>query len=196
MQVPSLILAFALVWLAMPMARADSTPHHELDVRIDPQGHIRASDRITFDGTKVRDLLVRLAPTLKFEDMQGQVAVERLGTEQGGSRVVYRLYSEQPFSELRVRYFGQIETERNDGLSWDGGDGWYPDTGADLLRFRLRVEKPDSWDVISQGERRCGWSGSMDRKSPSGHHLSHRRPLCAKRSQRSERARGSLSAQQ
>jgi aminopeptidase N len=177
---PAVGLALAAFWLATP-SFADETPlEHELKVGLDPVSHrLTVSDELTLPGGKsVAEFLlnaglkivtsvpaareVPLGDVTPFFGINGgpkpKLRLKRYRVEApAGTPVVVRYegvvnYGLSDAKEEYTRGFREtagILDER--GVYLSGGSFWVPAFGPDLFTFRMEVNLPAGWHVISQG---------------------------------------------
>jgi hypothetical protein len=141
------------------------TIHHELHVKLQPaQGRISVIDYVQFpmntDSTvfSLRSSLSVKAPGVELESL-GNTADSRMRH--------YRINRLPPDGKVQLSYEGKITSEGtkgtfdmpesvlgSDGVYLDGGSAWVPRFDRYLwYTFRLQVEAPAGWEIISQGRQ-------------------------------------------
>ncbi len=177
---PAVLLASLL--LATPALAGSAKPgpepgHHEIRLRLDPQGSgLQGSDRYTTAfAAKLRfslregieldavrcgetDLLKRLRPDRKATEAgHWELRVPRACAGDGGELVLdfefHGQIHDEPTSEPSLHFVtGQRSTGiiSEQGAFLSGGTGFHPGFGG-MARFDLVVDVPDDWAVASQG---------------------------------------------
>lgn len=171
---PVIALPLLLLWLVSsgPLLAGESGYiHHDLSVEIEPAQHLlRVSDRITVDGGVSRDLRFTLHRDLVLLTHDEGVRIEPI---ESGREQHYRLLLPAGVNTFTLQYEGSIhhpleaygkEQARgfrdtpglisSEGVYLSASSGWVPAfRGEKGVRFKLRVELPQGWRAVSQGER-------------------------------------------
>ncbi len=143
--------------------------HHQLQVTLDPQrGHLQATDRLTLPKAIQRfEFLLHdgLAPRL----------VAPAGRLEAGAPVAapvparrYQVILQAPTRQLTLSWAGKLRhpvatapgeeregtpgTLSPQGIYLAGSSLWYPTGGEQRLTFELKIDLPEGWQAISQGE--------------------------------------------
>ncbi len=137
---------------------------HGLRLRLQPeQGRIQVEDRLQLPERLPESAELLLNRALKLEPVPGLTAQAARG-----SLRAYRIDPALAGKRLTLRYAGGLDgiaekTRLGDmprgmlsekGVFLDGASGWYAWLPGSLQAFSLRVEAPDGWRVLSQGEGR------------------------------------------
>ncbi len=166
------ILKAVTLWLGLAAGVAGSaeTPFHDLRVTLDPdRASLSAEDRITLPAP-VTKLQFALHGELRIDSVDGDLRLEQ-GEIDPYDRRIYQIQGDQPFREVGLRYGGQLShgvttlsegyaggryASRGyvapEGVFLSGGSGWYPDLDGARVTFRLKVDLPEGWSAISQGD--------------------------------------------
>ncbi len=158
-------------WLVLIILMAVSaniraeTIHHELHVKLQPeQARISVRDHVQFPmntDSAVFSLHSSLTVTATG------VELEVLGDAAEGRMRHYRINRLPPDGKVQLYYQGNISSEGSkgafdmpesvlgpDGVYLDGGSAWVPRFENNLwYTFKLKVEAPADWEIVSQGKR-------------------------------------------
>jgi hypothetical protein len=177
---PAFLLALIAPVLGRPVLAAPAAAPvvaHLIEARIDPgSGEIRATDRLTLpEDADSWDLILHTGLSPKV--IAGAANIESRGREGHLDLLRLRLTGPGP---VTLAYGGRIRhalssvaegmgrerqftagTISPQGVFLDGASGWYPRAPDSLQTFELRVELPEGWHAVSQGEgpERPGLSG-------------------------------------
>ena len=140
--------------------------HHQLKVQLLPeQGRISVVDNVQFPATPASAIFT-LRSSLAVTATG--VELEPLGDTAEGRTRIYRINRLPADRKVQLRYQGSIAAAGNKaafdmpesvlddaGVYLDNGSAWLPRfDGYPLATFRLEVEAPGDWEIISQGKRR------------------------------------------
>jgi aminopeptidase N len=161
----SLLLLLLMALLLAPATQAIPL-HHDLQVKLQPEsGRISVVDQLQFPAntSKSIDFTLRsgMSVTARGADLKS------LGTSDQGRRQHYRLTNLAAKRQVRLRYEGEIATDKPegpfgmpqavlspDGIYLDAASTWFPDfRDYPWLTFSLQVEAPPDWEIVSQGKR-------------------------------------------
>ncbi|MGF1642638.1 MAG: M1 family metallopeptidase [Thiotrichales bacterium] len=157
---------FALV-LAMPVrAAAEGVIEHDLLVRLDPvKREIEVRDRITlpehptvpavYEFGLHRDLRVVPdggVPALKVLSVHEETRFYQIPLAPGQREVIVNYAGQPPSRPLCDWLTERCALFDRQGVYLDGGSVWYPRLTDELVTFKMRVELPEGWHAISQGE--------------------------------------------
>ncbi len=153
---------------------------HELHVVLDPPGRrLVVRDTMSLPpGARRAGAEFTLSSALTITE--SEPGIETVGAE--GEVVRYALAGDAPEGELRLGYEGVMDFGLSDpkeeysrgfretrgilgpeGVYLDGRSAWIPRFGDGMIRFRLEIEAPGDWHVISEG------NGTSDAgKGPGG----------------------------
>ncbi|WP_247894190.1 M1 family metallopeptidase [Azospirillum sp. B510] len=141
-------VAGAMLVLGLAGQAGAASPHHDIDLTLDPAtGRIEAVDRLTLPAA-VRSL--RLDPALTLEELR--VGDRDIPVERRGDRL--RLVAPEAAGPLTVRYAGRLPGfSAGAGLALDaegaflpGDAGWLPDPDTDPdTDPNMADEEPPSW---------------------------------------------------
>lgn len=168
-------LAAVLLLFAGLGRAAPAVVGHDLSVRLSPQdGRLEVQDRLRLPaGAKMADFLLHDGLEMLSDIQQGG-----LSEAPGGVPVRHYRAEADANGEVLVHYAGKIDHQREvlgdgyaggrevsagsigpDGVFLAGSSYWYPVTPDwPYLRLRMRVELPDDWLAVSQGESlNGGW---------------------------------------
>jgi hypothetical protein len=159
--------------LASGAASAETLPHHEIDVSLDPGAHTLAvRDRIRFAAGSPREVLVLLHPGLS-PHIEAAATLTEVDSGGGDFPARYRLAIAPGATEVTLSYHGVIDhpleqvgeeyargqketrgTISDGGVFLSGSAFWYPRIeGSALFTFSLTANLPEGWDAVSQGTR-------------------------------------------
>jgi aminopeptidase N len=163
---------FLLFCLAISLVPAESSGavdgivNHSLTVQIDPQNRqLDVSDTMIIpNGQRERlgqeGLLLNAG--LQVVTWTGAKIVAPETTEPCGEGTCRRYFIElgpasATHSQLTVHYQGKL-TDRSipieaRGVNLGGAAVWYPQIGADLVKFEMTIRLPEKWKSVSQGVR-------------------------------------------
>jgi len=151
--------------LILPTLNA-TTLQHDLQVKLQPaQARISVIDQLQLPANAPASLEFTLRSSLAVT-AQG-ADLRPLAKSQHGRLQRYRLFNLSASRKVQLNYWGKITTDQPegpfgmpeamvslDGIYLDNASGWLPDFPAyPWLTFRLQVEVPPGWEVISQGKR-------------------------------------------
>ena len=182
----ALALALPLLLLLASRPAAAELVHHELSVVLEPASHgLQVEDRITLPEPPA-DGFVELLLNSDFELLESEppleavelgASLERFGIngEVSSEMGLRRWRARAPDGRLRLSYRGRVAYGLSDqkeeytrgfrstrgelgpeGVFLSAGTHWYPIVDDGLVTFRVSVEKPKDWHVISQGKGTSG----------------------------------------
>ncbi len=155
------IVLFALIGFPMIGWADEIVVDHDLTVRLLPDAkRLEVVDRLRLPKRLPSDAVLRLNAGFTLAVGHG---LQTIGAKR--NRAEYRLPSDAAGRTLTLRYSGAplgIDAPTRlgdmprgvidaDGVFLDGASGWYPWLSGSLQTFRLHVDAPDGWRVISQG---------------------------------------------
>ncbi|MEM7245833.1 MAG: M20/M25/M40 family metallo-hydrolase, partial [Acidobacteriota bacterium] len=151
-------------------AEAEDPIHHRLTVELQPsRNRLTVTDTIQLPESLRRDgLELSLSPDLRIRSSRPRLT--RVGTTDDGSLVRYAVKTMPADGVLTLSANGTINDALGDlseeysrgfrstrgivgsqGVYLDGGSGWIPRFGDQLIDFEMEVSIPADWHVISQG---------------------------------------------
>lgn len=162
-------------------ASAAGAIRHDLDVELDPTtAMVEVRARIELDGPRSEFLLLEAATILEanvelrsepLPDSEATFFGINAGGERGIALTRYRLTAQPDNGALEIRYRAKIDYPLDsnraeytrgfretpglvgeEGIYLAGSTFWYPYFSQDLIEFRLSVNTPDGWHLISQGD--------------------------------------------
>ncbi len=166
-----------LLWLFMPaMVWAQSPLHHDLQVALQPERHaLQVTDVITLPAQAPRRVTFQLRAGLTLISATSQAQpiphdAETSPSSNGETRYTVELPADsrtvtltyrgtifQPPQQRGATYArGFSETPGTiapEGVYLSSASRWYSHVAGHLLTFRLDVQVPEDWDVVSQGKR-------------------------------------------
>ena len=156
---------FLLLIVTDCVAIAAETVHHELHVELQPlDARISVVDNIQLPAnSNSADFSLRSELTVKAAGLE----LVLLGESDAGRLRHYRIKRLPGDGKVQLNYAGKIisgsahepfnmpESVLNtDGVYLDGGSGWVPRFhDYPLVTFKLQVQAPGDWEIISQGRR-------------------------------------------
>lgn len=176
MKAPNFALIFSVFYLcfiSLPAQSASDTIHHQLDITIQPEkGSIDVVDTISLPESlrstpfqfMLNDSLALSSPNIR--KLETGVVLSSEG-------ITATLYESVAAETLVLRYSGVIQPSVKNSVPDDSPDGqqstgmisqqgvflanssgWYPLNTNHLVTFSLKAHLPDSWQSVTQGERR------------------------------------------
>ncbi|MFO7692880.1 MAG: M20/M25/M40 family metallo-hydrolase [Vicinamibacterales bacterium] len=175
-----------------PAASAAASPHHRLDIRLDPAAHrLTATDEVTWPGTPPSGprtfvlnaslAITRADPPVKEVPLAEALAELGLALATRVPLKAYRVAASGETTSLALAYEGVINTPLSDpkeeytrgfrdttgligqeGVYLAGSTVWHPRFGSELVTFDVTAAAPENWHVISQGS---GTSRGADGKA-------------------------------
>lgn len=160
-----ILVLFSWFFLVPASLAQDATIHHNLKVKLLPDTRsITVVDEITLPENLTGSLEFSLLGTLTPSITPGTLVP--LPRANGQRFQHYRIEGLDNNNSISLEYRGKIQiTETRaehgmptamlskEGVYLDGASGWYPWFGGKQKTFRLTVEAPEAWEVISQGKR-------------------------------------------
>ena len=157
-----------LLLCAAPTLVPQDPVAHALSVKLEPEIHrLSVTDRVTLPAP-LAVAGAELTLNERLEITESTPALRRLGAEEGRAR--YALEAAPEGGVLSLTYAGTFDFGLSDqkeeytrgfretlgtvgpeGVFLDGGSGWFPRFGDEMITFTLEVEGPEDWHVISQG---------------------------------------------
>lgn len=156
-------LLLSLGWAIAPATAGEPKDpiHHELTVKVNLEaGTVSVTDRILLPKDLSRgQLTFTLASTLTIQQARTAIPIAQSLTA-GGTMRRYGLAAPSG-RELTISYGGPIVHPSNpdagvispEGVFLSGLTGWYPQIDNRLVTFRVTMEVPSDWEVMSQGKR-------------------------------------------
>ncbi len=155
------IVLFATIWFPLTGQASEIVVDHDLTVRLLPdENRMEVVDRLRLPKTLPANAVLRLnagftlaaGHGLQAAGVKRDLAAYRLPPDAAGKTLALR-YSGAPLgidapTRLGDMPRGLIDT---DGVFLDGASGWFPWLPGSLQTFRLHVDAPDGWRVVSQG---------------------------------------------
>ncbi len=167
----NLIVLLAAITCCSTVAIAQDAVLHDLSVKIDPASHhISVTDQITLpENMRAGVLEFSLSAVLEITD--SQPVVTKIAAEDKDEHVArYKLDSRPDDGIVKLTYSGAYDFGLSDqkeeytrgfretvgtidpvGIYLDGGSSWVPQFNDGFIRFIVRIEQPEDWHVISQG---------------------------------------------
>jgi hypothetical protein len=172
------ILPLLLPWALCASAMAETTVHHQLEVKLEPgDGYLTVQDRIrlprpmTADEGQLTFTLNAAMEPVVIDPPARLLAKTRHGQGPASlTRYIVRLPEGAP--GLTLRYQGRLAQRvavtagsaaveipfsaghiGPDGVYLSGASHWFPRIEDALLSFSLEVDLPTGWTAVSQGER-------------------------------------------
>jgi aminopeptidase N len=170
----ALILAFPVTLGAEGDEGHYDTIHHDLGVVLHPEeGRLTVQDTITLPNDRSGVLRFFLHEGMEPVSPTPGVKIVRGGREAGAVPIEsYGVILPPGLDTFEVVYGGSIShpleaygkeyargfsltsgTISEQGVYLEGSSFWYPVFGRGFVTFDLRVELPQDWDAVSQGER-------------------------------------------
>ena len=157
-----------LLLCAAPTLAPQDPVAHTLTVKLEPEIHrLSVTDRVTLPAP-LAVAGTELTLNERLEITESTPVLQRLGAEEGRAR--YALEAAPEGGVLNLTYAGTFDFGLSDqkeeytrgfretlgtvgpeGVYLDGGSGWFPSFGDEMITFTLEVEGPENWHVISQG---------------------------------------------
>lgn len=173
------IAAFSCLLISIAANASDQTFHHQMEILVRPEtSELRVKDHIRLPSHAVNQsrpitLDFSLHRDLTITDIQGAKITAQAIDATHSSPVPLKTYSvtlAPQQTEITMRYQGKIhhaiqnpgeEYARSfsytpgvisdEGVFLANSSAWYPQFGDALVSFRLNIEVPLGWDVVSQG---------------------------------------------
>ncbi len=155
------IVLFAAFWFPMTCGASEIVVDHDLTVRLSPGGkHLEVVDRLRLPKTLPPDAVLRLnagftlaaGHGLQAAGVKRDLVTYRLPPGAGGKTFVLRYRGAPRGIDAPTRLGdmprGLIDP---DGVFLDGASGWFPWLPGSLQTFRLCIDAPAGWRVVSQG---------------------------------------------
>ena len=176
-----MILRSLLPWALCASVMAQSTIHHELEVKLEPEnGYLAVQDRIRLprplaadEGELTFTLTAAMEPVLI--DPPARLVAKTRHAQGPASFTRYTVRLPEGAPGLTVRYQGRLAQRvaltpgsaavelpfsaghiGPDGVYLSGASHWYPRIDNGLISFSLEVDLPGGWLAVSQGARRVG----------------------------------------
>ena len=156
---------FLLLIVTDCVAAAAETVHHELRVELQPlDARISVVDNIQLPANiDSADFSLRSDFTVKASGLD----LVLLGESDAGRLRHYRIKRLPADGKVQLNYAGKIKSDRiqgpfnmpesvfnPEGVYLDGGSAWVPRFhDYSLVTFKLQVQAPGDWEIISQGRR-------------------------------------------
>ena len=172
------ILPLLLPWALCASAMAETTVHHELQVKLEPEdGYLAVQDRIRLPRPMAADegeLTFTLNAAMEPVDIDPPARlVARTRHAQGPASITrYTVRLPEGAPGLTLRYQGRLAQRvavtagsaaieiplsaghiGPDGVYLPGASHWFPRIENALISFSLEVDLPTGWTAVSQGER-------------------------------------------
>ena len=174
-------LLLLLPWALCASATAQTTAHHELEVKLEPEnGYLAVRDRIRLPRPMAADeseltftLNAAMEPVLI--DPPARLVAKTRHAQGPGSFTRYTVMLPEGATRLTLRYQGRLAQRAAatpgsaaveipfsaghigpDGVYLSGASHWYPRIDNALISFSLEVDLPSGWLAVSQGARRVG----------------------------------------
>ena len=140
--------------------------HHDLQVTLFPaQGKLKVIDNLQFPSEAPSKIEFTLNRNLRVSAEGAKL--QRLESLTHDLAVRYQLTGTSNDHKIRLSYEGEIPTLppqgpfgmpaailNVDGIYLDAASNWYPHFPAyPWLTFRLKINAPEGWEIISQGQR-------------------------------------------
>lgn len=155
-----ILLPLVLLFFLSSTVAAEEVLHHDLAIKVDlANGEISVTDTVTLPEPR-QSFAFQLNNQL-IPSYNGQ----RLSAEQEGKRFsFYQVPLHKNETQLTLNYTGKLPSTQNcrftldicsllneDGIYLNPAIGWYP-MNADLQTFNIRIELPETWLSLSQGQ--------------------------------------------
>jgi len=165
------VLLLALSAAATAESMTSDTIHHNLVVTIEPASHkLSAIDTVTLPESMTGEFVFSLHPGLRLIPGKTDTFIRPLPGGGEGDQRRYSVALPPGQHNFTVAYHGEIhhplegygsEQARGfkvtrgliapEGVYLAGRSLWYPRMGESLVRFRMEVSVPESWEAVSQG---------------------------------------------
>ncbi len=174
-------LLLLLPWAFCASATAQTTVHHELEVKLEPEnGYLAVQDRIRLprpmaanEGELTFTLNAAMEPVVI--DPPARLVAKTRHAQGPGSFTRYTVRLPEGAPGLTLRYQGRLAQRvavtagstavgvpfsagriGPDGVYLSGASHWFPRIDNGLISFSLEVDLPSGWMAVSQGARRVG----------------------------------------
>jgi aminopeptidase N len=151
---PLLLSLFFLILFTQPVW-GSQPPHHDITLTLEPdRSFLQGVDRLTLSGS-TRRLRLFLDPSLNVQSirMEGkEITYDRF--KDGSIKISFSSFNRKTFT-LEIKYEGVFKKGEkallnDEGAYFTEGARFYPALEGEISTFRVTVDGPADWEVVSQ----------------------------------------------